>query len=81
MLGLRTNQQRRLFYEARARADARGRYELRLPYATQKGPWSIETDPTYTLMCDGQTSFLALDEQDIQQGGRVGGPTLCAEEN
>ncbi len=80
-LGLRTNQQRRLFYEAGTRADARGRYELRLPYATREGPWFIETDPAYTLTCDGQTRFLALDEQDIQQNRRVHGPTLCAEES
>jgi dolichyl-diphosphooligosaccharide--protein glycosyltransferase len=80
-LGLRTNQQRRFFFEAGTRADARGRYELRLPYATREGPWSTRTDPAYTLTCDTQTSFLALSEQDIRQGRLVAGPTMCAEES
>ena len=79
-LGVKTNQARAFSYEARVRADARGRYEVRLPYATREGPRSTQTDPAYTLMCDRQTSFLALSEQDVRQGRRVTGPTLCAEE-
>ncbi len=80
-LGLRTNQQRRFVFEAGTRADARGRYELRLPYATREGPWSIRTGPAYMLTCDMQTSLLALSEQDIRQGRLVTGPTMCAEES
>jgi dolichyl-diphosphooligosaccharide--protein glycosyltransferase len=76
-LGVKTNQQRSFTYEASARANARGRYELRLPYATREGPRSTTTDPAYTLTCDAQTRFLAVREQDVRQGGRVVGPTLC----
>jgi dolichyl-diphosphooligosaccharide--protein glycosyltransferase len=79
-LDLRTNQERRISYEAGARADARGRYELRLPYATREGPWSIKTDPAYTLRCDTQTQFLVLSEVDIQRGSVVTGPAMCLDE-
>jgi dolichyl-diphosphooligosaccharide--protein glycosyltransferase len=79
-LGLKTNQQREFTYEASAHADARGRYEVRLPYATREGPRSTTTDPAYSLTCDAQMRFLAVNERDVRQGRRVVGPTLCAEE-
>jgi dolichyl-diphosphooligosaccharide--protein glycosyltransferase len=79
-LGLRTNQKRKVSYEAGVRADTRGRYELRLPYATREGPRSTRTEPAYTFRCDTQTSFLALSEEDIRRGRVVAGPAMCVSE-
>lgn len=76
-LNLRTNRGREIAYEARARVDASGRYEVRLPYATLDGAPATKTDPAYRFTCDGHSEPLALSEEQIQRGEVVTGPTLC----
>jgi dolichyl-diphosphooligosaccharide--protein glycosyltransferase len=76
-LTLRSNRDREIAYEARARVDAAGRYEVRLPYATLDGAPATKTDPAYRFTCDGHTQPLALKEEQVQQGRVVIGPALC----
>jgi asparagine N-glycosylation enzyme membrane subunit Stt3 len=76
-LNLRTNRGREIAYETRARVDAAGRYEVRLPYATLDAAPATKTDPAYRFTCDGHSRPLAVSEEQIERGDVVAGPTLC----
>jgi asparagine N-glycosylation enzyme membrane subunit Stt3 len=76
-LGLRTNRGRELAYRTRARADAAGRYRLRVPYASRGGPPSVRAEPAWELACDGERASLVVDESAVRSGAALGGPALC----
>jgi dolichyl-diphosphooligosaccharide--protein glycosyltransferase len=77
-VALRTNRGRELVWRTHARADAQGRYALRLPYANRGAPPSVRVAPQTSLACDGETAALVVDEASVRAGARLAGPTLCA---
>ena len=54
-----------LSYLASTRADAAGRYEIRLPYPSER---------PYLVRADERTASLALSEADVREGRTVAGP-------
>ncbi len=76
-LGLRTNRRRELVHRTHARADAAGRYRLRVPYASRDAPPSVRTDPAWRLECEGERAELVVRESEVRAGARVVGPPLC----
>jgi dolichyl-diphosphooligosaccharide--protein glycosyltransferase len=76
-LALRTNRGRELAFATHARADAAGRYALRVPYATSGGPPSVRAAPAYRLDCDGEERPVAVSEAQVQGGARIEAPALC----
>ena len=62
-------------YQARTRATADGRYEIRLPYPTDArfSPlWAAAG--AYAVRSGGQSDELQVRESDVQAGARVSGP-------
>jgi dolichyl-diphosphooligosaccharide--protein glycosyltransferase len=55
-------------FRATARADADGRYAIRLPQPSVNEP--------YRVAVDGAAASLALSEDDVREGRRVAGPNL-----
>ena len=55
-------------FRATARADADGRYAIRLPQPSVNEP--------YRVVVDGAAASLALSEDDVREGRRVAGPNL-----
>ncbi len=74
---LRTNRKRDLLYATSTRADARGRYVLRVPYANEGGPMATQVGPVYQLECEGQMKTAIISEAKVKRGGSVRGPRLC----
>lgn len=77
-LELVTNRGRRVRYERSARADAAGRYRLRVPYATQDAPPDVRAEGPYRLRAGGRSDAVAVRESDVQRGRSVPGPDLRA---
>jgi len=76
-LGLRTNRGRELVVRTTARADAAGRYHLRLPYSNRGAPPSVRTAPAWELACAGEEATLVVDEAQVRGGAALEGPPLC----
>jgi dolichyl-diphosphooligosaccharide--protein glycosyltransferase len=76
-LALRTNRGRRIEFATSTRADAGGRYELRVPYATRGQPHPVRAGAAWALRCDGEGAAVAVDERAVRRGERVAGPDLC----
>jgi len=76
-LPLRTGRPRELVYRARTRADADGRFSLRVPYATVDAPRGVRVDPHYTLRCAGIEAALVVPEAAVRAGDVVAAPPLC----
>jgi asparagine N-glycosylation enzyme membrane subunit Stt3 len=76
-LGLRTNRGRELAVRTLARADAAGRYHLRLPYSNRGAPPSVRTAPAWELACDGEQATLVVEEAQVRGGASLEGPPLC----
>jgi dolichyl-diphosphooligosaccharide--protein glycosyltransferase len=76
-LGLRTNRGRELDVRTSARADAEGRYRLRLAYATRGAPPSVRTAPAWELSCESERAELVVDEASVRSGASLAGPPLC----
>jgi len=74
---LRTNRRRELVYSISTRADVRGRYVLRVPYANEGAVSVIEVGPVYELECEGQVKTAIISEAKVLRGGSVRGPRLC----
>jgi hypothetical protein len=55
-------------YKASAPVDASGRYEIRLPYATQEG---------YAVRAGSERGSLVLSDDDVREGRTVAGPSLA----
>jgi asparagine N-glycosylation enzyme membrane subunit Stt3 len=68
---------RELVYRASAHAAADGRFELRVPYATEGGPRGVRVEDPYTLACKGDSVSLAVSEEAVRSGGQVIAPPLC----
>jgi asparagine N-glycosylation enzyme membrane subunit Stt3 len=75
-LGYRSNRGRPGRFESATTADADGRYEIRLPYATRGAPPGVATDPAYQVASDGHTLPVPVREQDVQSGATVTGPSF-----
>jgi asparagine N-glycosylation enzyme membrane subunit Stt3 len=76
-LGLRTNRGRELVTRTSARADADGRYRLRLPYSNRGAPPSVRTAPAWELSCENERAALVIEERQVRSGAALAGPTLC----
>jgi asparagine N-glycosylation enzyme membrane subunit Stt3 len=76
-LGLRTNRGRELVVRTLVRADAAGRYHLRLPYSNRGAPPSVRTAPAWELACDGEQATLVVEEAQVRGGASLEGPPLC----
>ncbi len=76
-LELRTNRHRQLVYRQTTRADALGRYRLRLPYANRGAPPSVRTAPAWEIACGGDRASLVVDEPQVRSGAALAGPPLC----
>jgi hypothetical protein len=55
-------------YKASAAVDASGRYEIRLPYATEEG---------YAVRAGPRRGSLVLSDEDVREGRTVAGPSLA----
>ena len=77
-LPLRTNTGRSIVYKATAKADGRGRYTFRLPYANRGSPPGVRVHPHYSLTC-GSTSVwrVSVEEWQVQAGEEIAGPDMC----
>ena len=65
-----------LWYRAQAQASASGRYELRLPYATETGAaTSIHAAGRYRIRCGDHSSRLTVSEDDVTEGRELAGPS------
>ena len=76
-LALRTNRDRELVVRTSARADATGRYRLRLPYANRGAPPSVRPARAWELVCEGERAELVIAEAQVRSGASVAGPSLC----
>jgi len=86
-LPLLTNLGRSFTYRTSTTADRSGRYELRLPYSTDRRPMDagrgeaartqVQAHARYTLMCDEVAQSLRVAEAAVWEGRTVTGPTLC----
>ena len=61
-------------YRQRALADAEGRFELTLPYATRGAPHGLAAADHYRIESDGARVALAVDESDVRAGARLAVP-------
>ena len=76
-VALRTNRGRELAWRTHARADAQGRYALRLPYANRGAPPSVRVATETLLACDGEAAAVVVDEAAVRGGALLEGPALC----
>jgi dolichyl-diphosphooligosaccharide--protein glycosyltransferase len=76
-LELRTNRRRQLVYRQTTRADADGRYRLRLPYSNRGAPPSVRVAPAWELACGEDRAPLVVDEPQVRSGAALAGPPLC----
>ena len=74
-----TNRGRRERFATSTTADAAGRYELVLPYATLGSPASVMPDETYTLTSGEQRAALRVHEASVLRGLSVEGPDFRQE--
>ena len=64
------------WYRAQAQASPAGRYELRLPYATDTGAASsLRAGGPYRIRCGDLLSRLAVSEEDVVEGRALAGPS------
>ena len=67
-----------LFYVAVVQADSAGRYEIRLPYATEPSePGAVRTAERYEIHAGEREATLALSLADIREGREVAGPSFA----
>ncbi len=77
-LDLESNRGRAFRYAARTRADAEGRYRLRVPHATRHGPASVRSRGPYRIESGGRSVLVEVDEADVTGGRAVAIPDLAA---
>ncbi len=75
-LALTTNLGRETQVEAVGLSDAKGRYRVRLPYATGGEAGGLTTSPHYRVTSDGRTVEVAVDDLAVVQGTVVEGPSF-----
>jgi asparagine N-glycosylation enzyme membrane subunit Stt3 len=76
-LGVETNRGRRFEFRATTRADARGRYALRIPYASGGAPPAVRTAPEVELRSAGGVARTAVRETDVREGRVVEVPAFA----
>jgi dolichyl-diphosphooligosaccharide--protein glycosyltransferase len=70
----------RLWYRARAQASPEGRYEIRLPYPTDREvSREVRAAGVYRVRSGGRSAGLELREEEVRAGARVPGPNLREE--
>jgi asparagine N-glycosylation enzyme membrane subunit Stt3 len=74
LLDYESNRGRRGRYEHAVEADALGRYEIVLPYATRGAPPGVDSAPAYRILSGGRAERLAVDEGAVQSGETLSGP-------
>jgi asparagine N-glycosylation enzyme membrane subunit Stt3 len=77
-LALHSGRPRALWYRARTRADAAGRFSLRVPYATEGAPRGVRVEGPYTILCRGVEGVVAVPEEAVREGLEVAAPPPCA---
>jgi dolichyl-diphosphooligosaccharide--protein glycosyltransferase len=75
-LALTTNLGRETQVEAVGLSDAKGRYRVRLPYATGGEAGGLNTAPHYRVTSDGRTVEVAINDLAVLQGTVVEGPSF-----
>ena len=69
-----------LVYVARTRADAAGRYEIRLPHPTEAAPAGGVRTGRYRVRAGARTATLSLAEAEVHGGSTVAGPRFASGE-
>lgn len=75
-LRLTTTPGRAFLYTARTRADARGRYRLRVPYPNEPFSPGVSTAARYRLRSPAATGTAVVPERAVTSGAVVAGPAL-----
>lgn len=70
-LPYRTPRGRTGVFRASAVADARGRFVLRLPYATEGAPPALRTAPAYRVEADGIRTRVRIHEDAVREGREI----------
>jgi asparagine N-glycosylation enzyme membrane subunit Stt3 len=70
-LVLVTNQGRRFRWRSATRADAAGRFALRLPYATDARAGAVRTQGLYRFAAGGRARPLGVSEEEVQRGAEL----------
>jgi dolichyl-diphosphooligosaccharide--protein glycosyltransferase len=78
-LGYESHRGRRGTFESAVAADAAGRYELVLPYATRGAPPGVRSEAAYEIYCEGRRALVAIAETDVQSGAAIAGPDFESE--
>jgi len=73
-LALETPRGRAFTWRTHVRAEADGRYRVRLPYSTRGAPPAVRPAPAYGVEVAGRAVGLAVDEAAVKEGRRVAGP-------
>ena len=69
-----------LVYVARTRADAAGRYAIRLPHPTEAAPAGGVRTGRYRVRAGARTATLSLAEAEVHGGSTVAGPRFASGE-
>jgi asparagine N-glycosylation enzyme membrane subunit Stt3 len=78
-LAIEPDRGRRFFYTTRTRADAAGRFTLRLPYATGTDAAGVRTGDRYHLSAGEGAAEVAIPEAAVLEGTRIEAPALSPE--
>jgi dolichyl-diphosphooligosaccharide--protein glycosyltransferase len=74
---LTSNRGRSFEWRAQAKADAQGRWSLRVPYANAGGPPAVRVGPHYELACRSERAQLVVPEAAVRSGAALEAPPLC----
>jgi len=66
----------RFEYAVATRADASGRYVVRLPYSNEATTLDVRTGAQYTVRAGRRSRTVSISESDVLEGLRVDGPDL-----
>jgi hypothetical protein len=75
-LALRTEPGRALLWRTSARADADGRFSIRVPYPTRGGPPGVASEGPYVVAGGDREARVAVDEAAVRAGAKVEVPAL-----
>jgi len=76
-LEVETNRGRRFEFLATGRADSRGRFSLRFPYATRGSPTGLRSADQVELRSAGGVARVTVGERDVREGRRVEVPAFA----
>ena len=78
VLPVRSRHGEGFYYAATTRADAAGRYALRLPYSNDRFSPDVRVGTHYSITSDGAESTVSIREAWVRTGVRIEGPSLAS---